>query len=66
MMHFPDEETLVLIRWWENELTGEDRTFLMGGYMWHGPEEERHNKLREMRVKWDNTSIDKQTKGTGE
>jgi len=47
-MSFPDDETLKLIRWWENELTGEDRTFLMGEYTWHGTEEDRHKKLKEM------------------
>ena len=47
-MTFPDDETLKLIHWWEDELTGEDRSRLMGDYSWHGPTEERHKKLREM------------------
>ena len=49
-MHFLDDETLKLVRWWEEELTGEDRIQLMGDYSWHGSAEERHQKLREMRT----------------
>jgi len=40
-----------LISWWENEISGDDRTRLMkainyGG--WQGTTEERHTKLKEM------------------
>lgn len=52
-MSFPDEETLNLIHWWEQELTGEDRHYLLDGYIWKGSIEERRKKLREMRSKWD-------------
>ncbi|HUW44730.1 MAG TPA: hypothetical protein VMW50_02950 [Dehalococcoidia bacterium] len=37
-----------IIRWWENELTGKDRTRLMGSYKWHGTVQERHQKIREI------------------
>jgi len=47
-MSFFDDETLKLIRWWEDELTSEDRRRLMGDYSWKGPTEERHKKLKEM------------------
>ena len=50
---FPDAEAHALYSWWENELNGETRTLLMNGYTWMGTQQERLNKLKEMRSKWD-------------
>ena len=41
-----------LIRWWENELSGEEKDRLMKGYIWSGTVEERHKKLGEMHKEW--------------
>ena len=40
------------IYWWENEISHDDRTRLMGNYSWHGTVEQRHKKLHEMRQKY--------------
>jgi len=45
------------ISWWENELTPDERTELMGAYSWHGSVEERHAKLHEMRLKWESNEL---------
>lgn len=41
-----------VISWWENELTDDKRTELMGNYSWHGSTESRHKQLRKMHKKW--------------
>ena len=58
LCHIPNPGVNIskIILWWENELTGEDRTRLMGSYKWHGTVQERHQKLREMYVSM-NTSV---------
>jgi 3'-phosphoadenosine 5'-phosphosulfate sulfotransferase (PAPS reductase)/FAD synthetase len=42
-----------LIHWWENEINSKTRNGLMGDYTWTGPVEDRHQKLREFREKWE-------------
>jgi len=37
-----------IIRWWEHELSGDERSKLLGEYVWSGDVESRHKKLREM------------------
>ena len=33
------------IRWWERELTGEQRHYFMGDDLWSGPVKARHERL---------------------
>lgn len=47
------------ISWWENKLTSQERSELMGDYMWTGTIEERHAKLHEMYLKWESDNAPK-------
>ncbi len=52
-------ENYNIVGWWENELTGKERSSLRGDYHWHGSTEERRKKLREMRSNWARETAEK-------
>lgn len=48
-----EEERQKLLYWWE-DLTDEERTKLLKGYVWEGTIKERYIKLKEMYKVWKN------------